>query len=78
MHFYAGEIGLGEHFRQQRADVLQMSENTLGAFVAFTAANFVAVNTEAVEKIVCVARRFSTNLGNPALTASSFPVCTLK
>jgi hypothetical protein len=55
-----------------------MSENTLGAFVAFTAANFVAVNTEAVEKIVCLARRFSTNLGNPALTASSFPVCTLK
>jgi hypothetical protein len=58
MQFYAVEIGQGEHLRQRRADVLQMSENALGAFVAFTAANFVAVNTEAVEKILCLARSF--------------------
>jgi hypothetical protein len=35
-----------------------VSENALGAFVAFTAANFVAVNTEAEEKIVLLGRGF--------------------
>jgi len=52
MQFYPGEVGHGEHFREQRTDVFQMSENALGAFVSFTAANFVAIDAEAVEKIV--------------------------
>ena len=57
MQFYPGEILYGEHFREQRTDVFQMSENALGAFVSFTAANFVAVNAEPVEKILFFGRR---------------------
>ena len=78
MQFYPGEIGHGEHFREQRTDVFQMSENALGAFVSFTAANFVAIDAEAVEKIVFSVAVFSTNCGNADLTSSSFPGCTLK
>ena len=56
MQFYPGEIRHREHFREQRTDVFQMSENALGAFVSFTAANFVAIDAEAVEKIVFFGR----------------------
>lgn len=58
MQFYSGEIGHGQHFRQQSANVIEMSENALGAFVRFAAENFVAVNAEAVEEILCLVRRF--------------------
>ena len=37
---------------------IEMRENALGAFVGFTAEDFIAVNTEAVEKIVFLGRSF--------------------
>jgi hypothetical protein len=46
MHFYPGEIGHGEQFREQRANVVQMGENAFGVGVTFAAENFVAVNGE--------------------------------
>ena len=52
VHFYPGEIGHGQHFREQRADVLNMREQTLGA------EKFVAVNSERVEKILFFSRSF--------------------
>jgi hypothetical protein len=39
-------------------DVVEMRENAFGAFVGFTAEDFIAVNTEAVEKIVFLLRSF--------------------
>ncbi len=43
---------------EQYAYVVEMRENALGAFVGFTAEDFIAVNTEAVEKIVFLGRSF--------------------
>src|ERR1700682_68444 len=37
MHLYAGKIGHGEHFREQRAHIFQMRENAFGISVAFAA-----------------------------------------
>jgi len=78
MHFHAREIGHGEHFREQRANVVEMRENALGVGITFAAENFVAVNSEPIEEIFFSAAVFSTNRGKPAVTASSFPGCTLK
>ena len=66
-----------------------MGENALGMCVAFAAENFAAVDIKAVEKIlflslglpwraVAFSEGGSTNRGNPALTFSKFPGCTLK
>jgi len=52
VQFYMNEISHGKHFREQRAHVLEMCENALGAFVSFPAENLVAVDTEAIEKIL--------------------------
>jgi len=41
MHFYSGEIGHGEHFRERRANVVEMRENALGVGITFAAENFV-------------------------------------
>ena len=51
-HFETGEIGHGEHLLQQRADIVQMSKQAVGAFVRFAAENVVLVNAEHVEKIL--------------------------
>ena len=58
VHFDADKLRHFEHLRQRRADVLQMSEKALRAFVRFTAEDFVAVNSEAVEKILFLHCRF--------------------
>ena len=50
MHFDPGEIRHGEHFREQRAHIVEMRENAFGIGVAFAAENFVAVDGKAVEK----------------------------
>jgi len=50
MHFDPGEIGAFEHFRQQRADVIEVRQNAFGTFVRFAAKNFIAVNSEPVKK----------------------------
>jgi len=58
VHFYPGEIGHGQHFREQRADVLNMREQTLGVLVCFPAKHFLAVGSEPVEKILFFSRSF--------------------
>ena len=50
--FYTNKIGYLEHLRQWCGDVLQMSEKTLSASIRLTTKNFVAVYSEAVEKVV--------------------------
>jgi hypothetical protein len=56
--FYAREISYFEHFREERANAFEMGENAVGAFVPFATENFVAVNSESVEKILFFSRRF--------------------
>jgi hypothetical protein len=58
MHFHPGQIGHGEHFREQCANVVEMRENAFGIGVSFTAENFIAINAEAVEKILFLGRGF--------------------
>lgn len=58
MNFYADEIGHGQHFRQQRTDILQMSENAFGVCVTFPAEHFIAVDGKLVEKILFLSRGF--------------------
>src|SRR5438874_10501228 len=72
MHFYSGEIGHGEHFREQRADVVEMRENAVGIGVAFTAENFVAVNGKPVEKVLFLARGFLDKTREPGFDRLQF------
>ena len=55
-----------------------MSKYAFGAVVTFAAENFIAVDTEPVEKIPLSFTVFSTNRGRIVLTVSSFPGCALK
>ena len=59
MHFHAGQIGHGEHFREQRANIVEMRENPVGGFVRFAAENFVTVDSEPVEKDFLFQSQFS-------------------
>ena len=63
VHFYTKKIGDLEHLRQRRGDILQMSKKALGASVRFTTENFVAVDGEAVEKVIFLSRSFLDELG---------------
>ena len=63
MHFYAGEIGHGQHLREQPANVLEMCENAFGAFVRFATQNLVAADSESVEKILFLSRRGEAEMG---------------
>src|SRR5438067_7972852 len=72
MHFYSGEIGHGEHFREQRADVVEMRENAVGIGVAFTAENFVAVNGKPVEKVLFLGRGFLNETREPGFDRLQF------
>src|SRR5438874_7896733 len=66
MHFYAGEIGHGEHFREQCANVVQMCEKAFGIGVTFAAENFVTVNTELIEKILLLGCGFLDETREPS------------
>ena len=59
MQFYSGEIGHCEHFRQQRADVIEVRQNAFGTFVRFATENFVTVDSEPVEKDFLFQSQFS-------------------
>ena len=58
VHFYSDQVRDFERFRQQRADVLEMREHIVGSDITFTAKNFVAIDAEAIEKIVLLGRSF--------------------
>ena len=58
VHFYSDQVGDLERFCQQHADVLEMREYAVGSDITFTAKNFVAIDAEAIEKIVLLGRRF--------------------
>ena len=58
MQFQTNQIGHRKHLREQHADIVEMRENAVGAFVSFTAENFVTINAEPVEEIFLFARRF--------------------
>ena len=72
MHFYPGEIGHGEHFREQCADVVEMRENAVGVGIAFTAENFVAVNGKPVEKVPFLGRGFLDKTREPGFDRLQF------
>ena len=59
MHFHPSEIGNREHFREQRADVIEMRQNAFGTFVRFATENFVTVDSEPVEKDFLFQSQFS-------------------
>src|SRR5438552_4020759 len=65
MHFYSGEIGHGEHFREQCVDVVKMRENGASVSVAFAEENFVAVNGKPVEKVLFLGRGFLNETREP-------------
>ncbi len=52
MHFHPGEISHFEHFREQRTNIIQMRDNAVGAFVRFPAQNFIAADSESIEKTI--------------------------
>ena len=56
MHFHPGDISHFEHLREERADVIEMRKNAFSFGVRFAAENFVAVDSEPVEQILCVGR----------------------
>jgi hypothetical protein len=56
MHFDPDEIGHGEHFGERCANVVEMHENAFGVGLSFAAEDFVAVDGEAVEKILFLGR----------------------
>ena len=58
MHLDPGEIRHGEHFREQRAHIVETRENAFGIGVAFAAENFAAVDAEPIEKILFLGRGF--------------------
>jgi len=74
MHFDTGQTRHLQHFLQQRADIVQMSKQAVGAFVRFAAENLVLVNAEHIEKLAV----FATKSCRIALTASNLPAWTLK
>jgi len=41
VQFQTNQIGHGKHLRKQLPDIVEMRENAVGAFVSFTAENFV-------------------------------------
>jgi len=58
VQFQTNQIGHSKHLREQRADIVEVRDNAVGAFVSFTAENFVTVNAEPVKKILLFTRRF--------------------
>ena len=92
VNFESDQIDHSEQLREQRANIVEMRENAFGVGVAFAAEHFITVDSKLVEKILFLGRGFpwhavargcfceggSTKRGNPALTASTFPGCTLK
>ena len=52
MHFEPGQIDHGEHFREQRADVVEMRQNAFGIDVTLTTKHFIAVDGKLIEKIL--------------------------
>jgi hypothetical protein len=65
MHFYPGEIGHGEHFREQRANVVEVRENAVGVGVAFAAEHFITVDSKLVEKILFLRGSFLDKTREP-------------
>jgi len=72
VHFYTDEVGNLKHLRQWDSDVVQMSEKTLGVFVPFTTENFVAANSEAVEKVLLLACGFLDELRKDGFDCFNF------
>jgi len=58
VQFDSDEISYLQDFREQRADIVEMREHALGAFVAFPAEYFITVDAESVEEIFCFTRSF--------------------
>ena len=56
VHLQPREVGNRERLREQRADVVQMSEKTFRIRVGFATENLIAVDGELIEKILSFAR----------------------
>lgn len=72
MYFDSREIGHRQQFREQRADVLEMRENALGALVRFATEDFVAVDAEFVKKILFLGRSFLDKSREPGFDRVEF------
>ena len=72
VHFHAGEIGHGEQLREQSANVIEMCENAVGAFVRFAAENFVAVNAEPVKETIFLSCGFFHKAREPGFDRLQF------
>ena len=57
VQFHPGQVGHGQHFGQELAHIGEMRQNPAGRLISFPAENLVPVDTEAVEKILGLARR---------------------
>src|SRR6266496_390046 len=73
MHFYAGEIGHGEHLREQRANVVQMCEKSFRVGVTFAAENFVAINREPIKNHLFLGRGFLDEAREPGFDRLQIP-----
>jgi hypothetical protein len=73
MQFQSNQVCDFEGIGEQRIHIVQVSENAFAIGVAFTAENLVTVDGESVEKILLLARGFSTKAGSAVLNTSSFP-----
>jgi hypothetical protein len=58
MNFHPGQVRNLERFGQQRADIIEMSQNARGINISFPTENFVAIDAEPVEKILLFGARF--------------------
>lgn len=55
VHFQPDQIGNCERLREERADVVQMSEQAFRIRVGFSTENFIAIDGELIEKILLLA-----------------------
>jgi hypothetical protein len=77
MHFDPGEIRHGEHFREQRAHIVEMRESAFGIGVAFAAENFAAVDSKTVERIFLLSRGFLHETRKPGFDLPPVFRCAL-
>ena len=73
MNFESDQIDHGEQVRERSADVIEMREHALGAFVRFPAKHFIAVGSEPVEKTVLLFCSLLDETRKPSFDRLQFP-----
>ena len=73
MNFEPGEIGHGEQFGEQCADIVEMREHAFCIFVGFATKKFIAVPAEFVEEHSLLRRGLGRELRQHRLNRIQFP-----